>query len=313
MRYKKGIIGLVLATTLVFQMGCSSFIIETGSDTINEEINEDSEDKKNENQNKEIMNEFDRLVEENVELDFIVQFINENIDFLSETNASIMINEFEELQKKDLTELEEKFYEDENLQNQLRNIYELESDITNVKEIEDEELKSFLNGILKTGYKIETAEGMYFPIINYEFYDKYKSYLTSDIKLYIDIMAIESNKVPAKDGALVIKWNEVLERALKQEEFLNQYSESIKTEDIKKLYEKYVWFILFGTDNTPLFGHNSKAMSDDARKAYMEVIGSNNDSELIKIIEEFVNIAEENNFKLTDEIEEYREEYNIFD
>jgi len=120
-------------------------------------------------------------------------------------------------------------------------------------------------------------------------------------------MAIESTNVPAKDGALVIGWDDVLDRALNQERFINQYPDSVKINEVKQLYKKYVGFSLFGLNNTPLFSYDSKTMENDAKSIYMEAIVRNNNSKIMEILQEFLNIIEQDNYRLTDESETYRE------
>jgi len=195
--------------------------------------------------NLKIEEEFNVLLENDNEISGILDFIDNSISTLSRENASIMINEFEMIQKKNLSRIEEKFYDSE-IQNKIYEMYEPEFDLNKINDrntinmINDQELRELLLEIRSSGYKVETAEGMFFPIINYEYYQRYSFYVSSDMKEYIEIMTAESNKVPAKDAALVITWDEVLKRALSQEKFIIQYPESLKINDVKDLYIKNI-------------------------------------------------------------------------
>ena len=252
------------------------------------------------------MDELNSLVVNDSQLVEIIEFIDENISNISKENASIMISKLEEVQKQNLAKLDEKFYSSETIQKEMNEIYDNEFDINEIDNVEDEDLKDLLIETRDSGYKVETAEGMYFPIINYEFYEKYSSYVTMDIKEYINIMAFESNEVPAMDAALVIGWDEVLERALKQEDFISQYSDSIKINDIKEMYKKYVTFTLLGLNNTPLFNYDSKVMVDDARNVYMNAIEGDGESKLLETLSDFLEVLKEDNYKLTDESDQFR-------
>ena len=174
--------------------------------------------------------------------------------------------------------------------------------------LDDQKLKELLLETRSSVYKIETAEGMFFPIIDYQFYKKYSSYLTTDMWDYIRIMSVESNQVPAKDAALVIDWNEVVNRALSQEEFIVQYPGSTKISDIKDLYKKYLTFIFYGLNNSPLFSYDSKIMATEARNIYLEVVNRNRykNSVLLEYLKEYLKLLERNNYKLTDEVMNYR-------
>ena len=293
MKNKRIIIGIVLIFTLALQIGCSG----NGEIPINDQEN---------GHGKEIMDEFNALVENDTELDKVIGFIDQNISALSKENAATMINKLEELQKKNLPKLEEEYYTDSNLQNKMLHLYQSKFDINEINNSDDEALKGLLTETKENGYKIETAEGMFFPIIDYGIYKNYRSYATPDLEHYIDIMVIESTNVPAKDGALVIGWDEVLDRAMNQEEFMSQYPDSVKIDDVKKLYTKYVGFALFGLNNTPLFSYDSKTMVEEAKSVYEEGVKRNEDSEILEIIKEYLDVIEENDYKLTDEIETYR-------
>lgn len=308
---KKLVIGTVLVFSLALQVGCAEKINPkdlNSNKNIEEKTKENSKVSQDDNQGNEIMDEFNTIIEKDIRLDQVINFIDKNISLISKENGSMMINTLEEVQKKNLTKLEEKFYSNDNLQKKMYKIYNSDTDINIVDNIEDKELKALLTEVRDTGYRVETAEGTFFPIINYEFYKKYNSYVTSDMKDYIDIMTIESNEVPAKDGALIIGWDEVVKRALSQEKFIDQYSDSVKINDIKQLYKKYVTFTLFGLNNTPLFSQDSKVMVDDAKSTYINSIENGENSNLIETLREFLDILKKDDYRLTEEAKEYREE-----
>ena len=177
-----------------------------------------------------------------------------------------------------------------------------------INETQDPALKSLLKETMSMGYKVETAEGMFFPIQDYGYLKKFSPYAGENIKVYIDIMAVESEKVPAKDAALVISWDEVLERAFSQEDYLEKYGDSVEADSVKELYGKYRTFILFGLNNTPLFSYEDKTMDKDARAAYEKAAKSNGDSELGKLLDSYMKVIEKNGYKLTDEVDKFRKE-----
>lgn len=246
------------------------------------------------------------LANKNTSTDEVVKFVKDNISKVSKENASIMVSKLEEYQKKNLLKSEEKFSTSQAVQIKMSKVYKLDFDINKIDYIQDKELKDLLVEVRNSGYKIETAEGMYFPVLNYEIYKNYSIYVTEDLKDYIEIMAVESNKTPAKDGALMISWDELLQRALNQEKFINKYKNSIKINDIKELYKKYTTFVLYGTDNTPIFDYDTKILSPEAKVSYIKAIKTNNNSKLLSNIKGLFNILEKNNYKFTDEVESYR-------
>jgi hypothetical protein len=187
-------------------------------------------------------------------------------------------------------------------------IYMVDFDLDKIYDTEDAELKKLLTETKDMGYKVETAEGMFFPIMNYEYMKKFSPYASDDMKAYIDIMAVETNKVPAKDAALVIGWDEVIQRAMTQENFIKKYGSSARIESMRELQKKYLTFMLFGLNNTPLFSYDTKTMDPEAKETYTEAVKDNADSELMQLLGEYMEILEKSNYKLSDIADKFRKD-----
>ncbi|HEY9059886.1 MAG TPA: hypothetical protein VIO64_05180 [Pseudobacteroides sp.] len=252
-----------------------------------------------------IMSDFKGIIAKSSSISDVAKFVDGNIEFVSTSDAVLMAIEFEKAQKAYLPKLEEKYYKGD-IQVKFGKEYSKDFDINKIYETKDSVLKKLLDETKAGGYRVETAEGMFFPTINYEFYKKYKPYLTLDLKEYVDIMATESNKVPAKDAALVIGFDEVLRRAQVQGEFINRFKDSAKQNDVKELYKKYVIFSLFGCNNTPLFSYDTKMMAEKTRAVYKEFAASNPGDSFAEVIKGFMDVVERSNYKLTDLVEKYR-------
>jgi len=309
----KRLLPIVSTAVLIVGMtaGCKLDTKKANADNSNKQTESDTAGKQKDNQKdnqKEIMEQFQELLE-NASLIEIARFLDGNVSQVSSDNAVKMVDEFEKRQKEFLPELDRKFVENEDIQRKMAEVFLQGFDISKIDSIEDEKVQELLKETKESGYKVETAEGMFFPVINYEVYKKYSDYVTDDLREYIDIMAVESNNTPAKDAALVISWEEMLSRALKQEKFIAGYPDSIRIDDVKGLYKKYLTYTLFGLNNTPLFSYDSNTMNSEAKKAYLDVLASNSkDSGYLKILSGFMSLLEENGYKLTGEVEEYWDE-----
>jgi hypothetical protein len=304
---KRMILGTALiAASIVFQAGCSATTskdITKNQTTVDQNVEGNTE--KQSDTEKKIMEEFNKLVEQGAKTENVVSFMDNNISKVSKNNASNIIVKFEEIQKKNIKDLEGKIF-NEDVQRKFIEMHKPGVDINRVENIKDVELKELVSEVKDRGFKIETAEGMYFPVIDYEFYKKYGKYATIDIKDYIDVLAVESNNPPAKDAALIIGWDEIIKRGIMQEKFMDQSPDSKRIDDVKQLYKKYMTFALFGLNNTPLFDYDSKIINLEAKAAYLEAIKENNNSNMIKTIRDFMNLLEKNNYKLTSEVENFR-------
>ncbi len=253
-------------------------------------------------ENNVIMNDFQTLIQEDAGAEEVAAFINNNIAGVSRENATRMVDRFESIQKNTLPQFENMYNED-NMQSKINDEYQ---SVIAHSEIKDSGLKELLDKTYISGYKVETAEGMFFPIIDYGFYKNFSSYVTPDMKDYIDLMAEESDKVPAKDAALVIGWDEMIQRALNQERFINTHRDSIKADEVKQLYKKYVTFTLYGLNNTPLFSYDTNTMDSEAREVYLNAVADTGASEFLKTLSGFLDLVKNNNYLFTDEADQYR-------
>ena len=249
-----------------------------------------------------IMNEFQALTQKDTSPEEVADFINNNIADVSKEDAAKMVDEFESIQIEFLPQFESVIFETD-MQNKINKEYK---SITEQTDINDPELKELITKTKISGYKVETAEGMYFPVIDYEFYKNFSAHVTNDMQDYIDIMAGESNQVPAKDAALVISWGEIVTRALNQEDFIETHSDSIKIDEIKQLHQKYVTFTLYGANNTPLFSYDAKTIDPEAKDAYLSAVANGGNSDYIKTLEGFLDVVKNNGYRLTNQVEQYR-------
>ncbi len=257
-----------------------------------------------EQQSETLMNEFKSLAAENTDIEEVAAFLTKNIAHVSKEKASQMVIEFEKMQKNNLSQLQTAF-----LQYDIQNEINVgQQSITDDEIINDPELKAFLTKLKNSGYKVDTAEGMYYLIIDYQFYKKFSPYVTADMQDYIEIMAEESNHAAAKDAALLIGWDDVVKRALNQEKFILQHSDSVKADEVMKLFNRYVTFTLYGLDNTPLFGYDTGTINPQAKEAYLNALQDTSGSRYLKALNQYLEVLERNNFMLTTEVKNYREQ-----
>ncbi|WP_077712759.1 hypothetical protein [Desulforamulus ferrireducens] len=255
-----------------------------------------------------VMQELQDLKQKGASPEEIANFITDNIAKVPKEDGSQMVDTLEQVQREQLPQFEALFMEGA-WQSKLANHYQANNyqGITDPSAIQDAELKTFLEKVTKNGYKVETAEGTFFPIIDYEFYEKFSPYVTADRKDYIEIMSVESQQVPAKDAALVISWDEVLKRAQNQEKFLTTHKDSVKAAEVKKLYQQYVVYTLYGLNNTPLFSYETNTIDPEAKKSYLAAVKNPRHSEYLKMLSGYLDLLAKNNYVLTDEVKQYRD------
>jgi len=254
-----------------------------------------------------IMDKFTLLMQkEDVTPAQVFGYMDANIAAVSKENAAVMIMGLEQVQKSSLPKLQDTFADDVALQKTLIKVYQ-SSNSEYINDIQDNAVKNVLLAAKSNGFKVETAEGMYYPVIDYSIYKRYRDTLAPELTAYIDIMAVESEKPPAKDAALRISWDEVVKRALAQERYIAEYSASPKVTDIKMLLKQYAMFALYGANNTPLFAYDTNQMVGEAQKTYLATAWDDKNGIFSKKMKEYLTVLNSNNYRVTEQVREYQD------
>ncbi len=300
----------MLASALLFSAGCSLGDQSTSKNNSSEPVEVVQPEENPQQIEEQVMSDFSHLMANNPKASEVIHYIEDNVSALSPQNVSVMILALEDLQVNNLPTFEQKFTSSEELQGKLMDIFK--GDTSKNENITDAEIKTLLEETKNSGYKIETAEGFYFPIIDYQFYKTFSSKASEEIQDYIEIMSIESNQVPAKDGALIINWDEIVERALKQEAFLKEYPNSKRLNEVTELYKRYEMFTFFGLDNTPLFSYDTKEIAPEAKAAFLDAVSREIESDYTGMLNRFLEVLAKNNDTLTDEVDIFRKDLTDF-
>lgn len=249
------------------------------------------------------------LLASSVKLPEAISYLNSNLYAVGSYRATVMVLKLENIQKAALPAWEDKF----SISGVQRALTELYEPGDTLQDLADKARSSGLRAMLlrakSCGYKLETAEGFFFPVIDYGSYRKYKTYVTGDIQSYISIMAVESDLPPAKDNGLIIAWADVVSRALSQETFIADYPRSNRLAQVKALYKMYENTTFYGLNNTPLFHYDNMEMDLEAEKAYLAALAKGDgDSPYLTKLSGFMKLLKDSNYKLTDEAEAYRKQ-----
>lgn len=266
---------------------------------MNQTANEEQKiSKENKNDESLLKKEFNKLKNEKNETEMF-EFLNVNYNDISKDALRNMVLDLEKIQEKNLEVYSKNLESDDNNESKLR------------------ELR-------KKGFKIILEEGIEFPIIDYSKYKKFSRGLPDITKDYIEILSIESKENSISDASLLISWDEVLNRALKCEEFLEKFKNQEKFpeyEVVKINFLEYVGNYIYGANNTPSFNYDDELLDSELKLSYQGFIKSKEDenSMLKQEIKSYYNILEKNNFKSSEKIQEtmdeifqkFNQKYNI--
>jgi hypothetical protein len=237
-------------------------------------------------------------------------YLESHIDQVTTHHATLMVLQLENARNKALTAMTDRLLVP-NVQDKMIKAYKLNDSFTQLmSRTNDTSLRALLQQARDSGYRLVMLEGSLYPIMNYMAFQKYISYVKPDIKQYINIMAVETSNLAADDGALVIGYQEILNRALNQERFLNEYPKSNRLQQVKNLTNNYTLYTFYGLNNTPLFDYETNKMTANAQKGYKAVLqrNSSEDGAFLTKLEKFMDIVTEAKFEKTATVEKWLEQ-----
>ncbi|MED5016805.1 hypothetical protein P9847_05745 [Paenibacillus chibensis] len=237
-----------------------------------------------------------------------LSYMEKNIYQVTPWQASLMALKLENAEKANLDAWNDKFFK-ESVQSKLMKLMKSGDDLTSlINKTSDKNLKALFKGARDSGYRLETSEGMFYLVVDYPRFQKVRSYVTADIKSYIDIMTAETKAPFANDAALSIGWTEVTKRALAQEAFVKTFPHSNRTAQVNNLYTQYLSISMSGLNNTPLFDYDTHKVDAKAKAALQAAVskGDVTKSGYLKKIKGFLEVLDKNNDVLTPEVDKYR-------
>lgn len=258
-----------------------------------------------------VYNQFQQVVQKPSTLAQARNYLINHIDEVDTWTATRMTLQLENAQKAYLPIYTEKLYP-ENIREGIDQAFFKSKSLTYtslLNTIKDSEIRSVLLEGRDKGYKLETSEGMYYPVMHYEGFKIFKPYITKDIAAYIDIMATESNQPTLFDAAIVISWTELTNRALVLEDFVIKYPSSNRTAAIQKETLFATSLLLHGSNNTPAYDYDELVIEPELRQAYEDAIKNGpGNSRILTIFEKLLSMLDATNNRLTPEIEKFLKE-----
>lgn len=278
---------------ILFIVGCDNYLLEKNDKEIYEAL-ESTLTSSNTEESDGLLYEFKSIVDSNNEPYVLVQFIDENIKNATEEEAAVMILILEEVQKEYIQEYTDEIFMEDNQMELLRlSGTELFFDEANIGQIENVKLKDIVERIFKGKYKLINMEGGFYPGIDYEKLKEYNRYLSNEIRGYIEIKALNSNKPAVLDAEITISFDELGERLIQTEKYIQKYPQGVKFEEVLRIYGDYLRLYLEGSDNSPIYEYETREIKKDILKSYKNMKG-NNKLITAKIISKYIDIIEYN-------------------
>ncbi|OXS58365.1 hypothetical protein B1A99_14235 [Cohnella sp. CIP 111063] len=222
--------------------------------------------------------------------------LKKSMEQVQPAQADELIRTLEQFYEQDLPKAEKSFEEPE-VQQELS---ELDWPITEqaVAELKDEEVRTLVENTVAGGYKVETAEGYYFPVVDYGRLLTYSDQVTISMKAYLDLRARESDAPSAKDAALVISWDELASRLLASESYLVTFPDTPERQKAEYSFLRYLSFYFIGLSNTPIFDYETFAIRLELQTQYEQMAASHGETISGQFAKEFLSILEESKGQL---------------
>ena len=126
--------------------------------------------------------------------------------------------------------------------------------------------------LAENGFRIETGEGMVFPIADWQkFHEFFAPKATPAMKLFLDQQLLEQKELESEDGGLIIDVDKLAERAAFWEKFNKEHPFFLMSERTKINEEWQRTVVICGLDNTPNRNYETGKIEESFKKVWLEI------------------------------------------
>ncbi|WP_239614520.1 hypothetical protein [Cohnella mopanensis] len=149
-----------------------------------------------------------------------------------------------------------------------------------------DDVKRIVTDAIAGKYKFVAGEGVIDPILDYHALTDYKAYLSPAVGAYLELMSIDSDQEMFADGSIIIPWEQIGERALKAEAYLNEYPDSPRYERVKVVLQGYISSFFLGASNSTPF-ESGRELDPEVSKAFDDLVSSDGNSFTGQLTQEY--------------------------
>lgn len=297
---KKNLLILFLTIALIFTIsGCKKDEVDKVEDPTPPPVEDPVEEVK-EDEQEVIISDYQKLVEEERSVEELNEYISENLPKLGQLGGNTMIDGLEKRMEEELEDLRLKL-EDLDTDMELVNIIGSDGYLKEDKfdQIKNEDLKEEVIKANTNNYRILSREGNLDIGIDYRKLMDFKDKLSPEWQEYLEIKAKNIENPPYADGSLAISFDELADRILEIENYLNRYINGPRQNELLEDYEMHLTNYYKGLPNTPIAEYDTKQIFENVYKSYQKT-GANEGYVTSSMIQEY-QIAIRDNKMLIDE------------
>ncbi|MEY3239766.1 MAG: hypothetical protein RIR11_1204 [Bacteroidota bacterium] len=158
----------------------------------------------------------------------------------------------------------------------------------------------------ENGFRLETAEGMVFPIADWQkLYDFFGSRVSKVMKSYLDQNVQEQKDGYASDGGLIISVAQLAERAAFWEQFNKENPYFPMSENTRITEEWMRATVICGLNNTPTNDYETGKISEEFKQAWLMILQKYPNTKLAAKVKEISDLYAANNWKHNETIENW--------
>lgn len=306
---KKNLLVLFLSIVMIFTItACkkeeSPVVEEPNPPVIVEPVEEAEEDEK-----KVILDEYQKLVDGNKPVEKLNEFIKDNLSKLGELEGNLMLDSLEMVLLREEDDLR---IELEELDTDFELIDIIASDgflnENKIKDIKNEKLKEKVQKAYDNYYRILSGEGAILPVIDYTKLMDFEDKVTSEWKEYLEIKSEELENPTYGDGLLMLTFDELAEKILRIENYLNRYINGPRQEVLLEDYERHLTNYYKGLPSTPIAEYDTNLVFENVFKSYQKT-AANEGYVTSSMINEYMTAIRDNGMIVDDKILELADQY----
>lgn len=179
----------------------------------------------------------------------------------------------------------------------------------NIATATESDITRFFNGLFHFGNDLRD--------IDYSQFEESKQYLPEDMIAYMELMKLENQSpsmvMSSEENRKVIglTLSEMLERALLFEQHIDKYPNALSTEAASMMYEEIATHAITGgydpSNGVEHYyqGNSADVVDEESIQYYQQFVNANPDSRLAGIIDEYIKLLRENNYRINDDVEAF--------
>ncbi|HND89196.1 MAG TPA: hypothetical protein PK971_12755 [Saprospiraceae bacterium] len=168
-----------------------------------------------------------------------------------------------------------------------------------------------LKPLLESGFMLEEGEGMVFPVVDWNrLRDFFSAKVTPAMAAYIQKEAADRDKPAWSDGGVIISLEDLADRGAWWEKFNRDYPHFLMQRGSRE-HERWMRQVLVGgANNTPLYDYDTKAVSEEARKAWAYIQQKYPGTELARTTQEIADLCASEGWKCGPKADAYLKKFN---